>query len=192
MTTDAQTYAGASQVQHAFFVMLNFLNSSPVYIWNGYRNITLNGHTWVPVGPLATVDALEDQLSDSAAQVIMRVSGVDTAMLSIALSSADEVRGQLAFIYDQYFDTNWNPVGSFDSYAVVRMDTVKVKRAQDKDGQWTRVIEVPSEYLLTNGPNPAGGRYTTADQLLRYPGLVDTYFQFISQLQNKVIRWPTF
>lgn len=188
--SDAQTYAGGPRVRHGFFVAF-FFESETVRVWNGFRNIHLGGFDWAPVGPAATVSQIEDPISDSVPQLMLSVSGVSSDLLALALSEADQVRGRLVFIYDQYFDVDWQPVGTFENYAVARMDNIKVSRQHNGDG-WDRVIQIPSEFLLVNGPNPVAGRYTAADQQIRFPGQTDNYFDFISALQNKLIRWPTF
>lgn len=191
MTSNAALYAAGNVVRHGFFVAF-FFQSETVRIWNGYRNIMLAGQTWQPAGPKATVTTLEDPISDSAPQVALQVSGVDEGLLAIALSESDQVRGRMAFIYDQYFDVDWNPVGSFENYAVVMMDNIIVTKQRAADDSWERVIKVPSEYLLVNGPSPVGSRYSPADQALRYPDVQDNYFNYIPSLQNKLLRWPTF
>lgn len=182
---------GDSPLRHAWFAEFHF-KSSTARVWTGYRNISLNGHTWSPVGPNGAVDTIEDPIAGSAPALDIRMSGVDSAALATALAGTDEIRGQLVFIYDQYFDAAWQPTGSFAPYAMVRMDTVKVSRSENADGSWDRMITIPSEYLLTAGPNPPSGRYSNADQFQRHPGVTDHYFEFMGQNQNKRIRWPTF
>lgn len=189
--SNAELYAGELSLRHGFFVAF-FFGDGTVRVWNGYRAIELAGFVWQPVGPFATVDQIEDEVSDQAPQIQLRISGVDSRLLNEALQATDQVRGRLAFIYDQYFDADWQPLGTFETYTVVRMDNIKVSRQRASDGSWERTITVPSEFLLTNGPNPVAGRYSALDQAVRFPGLTDHYFDFISTLLNKVIRWPTF
>lgn len=181
---------GATALNHAFFVRFDFL-SSTYRVWNGYRRLLLGGFTWDPVGPFATVQQIEDPVSDSIQPIILSVSGVDQGLLAKALSEDNEINGRMTFIYDCYFDKDSQPIGSLETYAVTRMDTLHIKRQMDGES-WTQVIEISSEHFLTNGPNPPAGRYSSADQAMRYPGVTDLYFDYMSQNQNRVQRWPTF
>ena len=185
---------GAPALNHAFFVKFNFLSGS-YYVWNGFRNLKIDGQLWQPVGPSATIQQIEDPVSDSIQPIILTVSGVDAGLLAKALSETNEIRGQLAFIYDMYFDKDEQPIGVMEAYAMVRMDTLKIRRQADGES-WVQVIEISSEHFLTNGPNPPAGRYSSADQAQRLsvlsPTPTDLYFEFMSQNQNRVQRWPTF
>lgn len=178
-------------IRHAFFCKFEFL-SGPYYVWTGFRNLSASGIIWRPTGPMATVGTIEDAVSDSAPAVILTVSGVDTALLALALSETDQVRGQLAFIYDMFFDENWQPDGAMENYAVVRMDTLKIKKQKNQDESWTQVIEITGENFLTNGPCPPYGRYSNADQWAREGNNNDLYFQYMAINQNQRQRWPTF
>jgi hypothetical protein len=178
-------------LRHAFLVNFNFLSGS-YYVWQGFRPLLLSGQIWQPVGPMATVDTVEDLISDTVPSISLKVSGADAGLLAKALSESNEVRGQMAIIYDIYFDENWQPIGDPESYAMVRMDVMKISKRKNSDGSADQVIEIPSEHLLTNGPNPPAGRYSSADQAQRYPLTTDLYFEFIPQNQNRIQRWPTF
>ncbi len=182
-------------LRHAFLVKFAFL-SGAYYVWQGFRPLPAGGQLWQPVGPLATVDTVEDLVSDTATSILFKVSGVDPTLLALALSETDQVRGQMAFIYDLYFDEDWQPIGIPESYAMVRMDVIKITKKKNPDGSSDQVIEIPSEHFLTNGPNPVAGRYSTADQNQRLsvisPTPTDLYFEFMSQNQNRIQRWPTF
>lgn len=180
-----------SQVRHAWFVEFHFLSETS-RVWTGFRNITQGGYDWTPVGPRGVVESIEDPLGEQAPSLSLRMSGVDTTILALALAQTSEVRGQLVFIYDLYFDEDWQPIGSLETYAVARMDTLRITKSLNGDGSYDRVLEVPAEYLLTTGANPPYGRYSAADQTQRHPGQTDLYFEFMGQNQNKRIRWPDY
>lgn len=189
-----QAYMSGRDVRHAWFVYFAFKSSS-YRVWNGFRNIDIEGNTWSPVGPKATVEQIEDPISDSVPSIVLKVSGVDADLLAAALASTDEIRGRLAFIYDHFFDEDWQPLGDLASYATVRMDTIKVIRKPNEDGSADQTIELTCEHFLTQGPYPPYGRYTSADQAARYPVSPygqDKYFDFMPQNQNRRQRWPTF
>lgn len=182
----------AGQVRHAFFVQFNFASVTK-YVWQGFRTIPVGDRIWEPVGPLATVDQVEDAVSDTVPIITLKVSGVSAELLALALSESDEVQGRLAYIYDLYFDANWQPIGDLAFFDVVRMDTIKIKKSLDQDtDSYTQVIEIACEQFLTNGPNPAYGRYSSADQWARQGNTNDLYFEFMAINQNRRQRWPTF
>lgn len=191
MSAVAEAYLSGATVRHAYFVEFRF-TSSTERVWNGFRNIDLGGHIWTPVGPSGTVGNIEDPISNSAPGLSLSLSGVDTDILTAVLAATNEVRGRLVFIYDTFFDEDWQPLEPLSAYAMARMDTVKVSRQAADDGSWNRVISIPAEYLLTTGANPPAGRYSSADQQARFPEANDRYFEFMAQNQNKRMRWPTF
>lgn len=186
-----EAYLSGATVRHPYFVEFRFLSSTE-RVWNGFRYIEVGGYTWTPVGPTATVAAIEDPISGSAPGLNLSLSGVDTELLAMALASTDEVRGRLVFVYDAFFDEDWQILEPLSVYAMAKMDTVKVSRQGAEDGSWNRVISIPAEHLLTTGANPPAGRYSSGDQQARFPGEDDRYFEFMGQNQNKRLRWPTF
>lgn len=183
----------ANPLRHAWFVLFDFA-SGPMRVWNGFRNIEIGGFVWSPVGPQATIDQIEDPVADTVPSIVMRVSGVDATLLADALAGATEIQGRLAFIFDCFFDASWQPITTLESYSLVRMDTIKIKREQsgDADKHWEQTIELTCENFLTQGPYPPYGRYTTADQVNRFPGVTDLYFEYMPANQNRRLRWPTF
>lgn len=188
-----QLYANGDRANHAFFVLFRFGNGD-ARVWTGFRNIELAGFVWRPVGPRATLSQIDDAVSDTVPQITLSCSGADDQTLAAALSS-DYIRGHLAFIFDQFFDNDWQPVGDFNPYATVRMDTVKVRRKRNEDGSWDQIISIACEHWLTQGPYPPYGRYTSQDQNARYPTSPsggDKYFDYMPQNQNRIQRWPTF
>lgn len=180
------------RVNHAYFVQFNFASVTK-YVWQGFRKIPVGGRLWEPVGPLATIDQIEDAVSDTVPIITMMVSGVSAELLAIALAESGEVQGRLAYIFDQYFDDDWQPIGDLAFFDVVRMDTIKIVKKRDSEsGSYTQVIEIASEQFLTNGPNPAYGRYSSADQWAREGNTNDLYFEYMAINQNRRQRWPTF
>lgn len=179
------------QVRHAWFVEFHFVTVT-TRVWTGFRYIEVSGNVWAPVGPAGVVEQIEDPIADQAPSLSLRMSGVDTETLALAMSETDEVRGQMVFIYDLYFDADWQPIGTLETYAVAKMDTVRVSKTRNADGSYDRIVEVPAEYLLTTGANPPFGRYSGADQQARHPGITDLYFEFMGQNQNKRARWPDY
>lgn len=177
-------------LRHAWLVQFNF-QSRTMRVWNGLRNLNAGGQVWQPVGPNGMIDQIEDAISDSLPSVAMRISGVNPTLLNMALSEANAIRGRLAFVYDVFFDAEWQP-GSIESYAVVRMDTLHVRKKQNRDGSWDQSIEITGEHFLTNGPCPPYGRYSNEDQWARLGNNDDKYFEYMGANQNRRQRWPTF
>lgn len=190
MTDVVAVYLSGETVRRGVFVEFRFASETK-RVWNGFRNIEIGGYLWEPVGPNATVDQIEDPITDQVPSIELRVSGVEADLLAIALSEADQVRGRLAFIYDTYFDPDWQPLLPLENYATVRMDNVKVSKKPDGQGGTDRVISIEAQHLMTAGASAPAGRYSVADQETRHPG-DGKYFEFIPALQNKVIRWPTY
>jgi len=184
------SYQG-SRLNHAFFAKLDFL-SGPAYVWQGFRKIEVAGQVWLPVGPKATVEQIDDPVGDNVPGISFKVSGVDTSTLAAALGEADEIQNRLATVYDQFFDKDLQPTGSLKVFAVARMDSIKVSRQQNSDGSYDQVITVSAENFLTNGPYPSYGRYSSEDQWARLGNNADLYFQFMMINQNRRQRWPTY
>lgn len=180
------------RINHAFFVEFNFLTATK-RVWQGFRRIEVDGRMWEPVGPLATVEQIEEPIADMVPSITLSVSGVSAELLALALSETNEIQGRLATIYDQYFTDDFQPYGSFEVFNMVRMDTLKIKKSRNaQDGSYTAVIEISAEQFLTNGPNPPYGRYSSADQWAREGNNNDLYFEYMADNQNRRQRWPTF
>lgn len=178
-------------LRHAFFVKFDFL-SGPYYVWQGFRPLRINGIKWEPVGPQATIDEVEDAVSDSVPTITLSISGVSADLLAKALAETNEIRLRLAYIYDLYFDENWQPSGDMAAYAVLRMDTLKITNKRNQDDSRDQVISITAENFLTNGPCPPAGRYSSADQWSRLGDTSDLYFEFMAINQNRRQRWPTY
>lgn len=178
-------------VRLAWFVDFAF-TSGHTRVWNGYRNIHLSGQDWLPLGPENAVVQIEDMVGDSVPAVTLKLAGVTSDQIQLAVSESDEVRGQLCFIYNQAFDQNWQPWGDFAPYTVLRMDNLKISRSIQGDGSFIRQIEITGESALTTGANPPAGRYSSLDQAMRHPSTTDKYFDYMSANQQKRITWPNF
>jgi hypothetical protein len=178
-------------LRHAFLVQFNFA-SGTMYVWNGFRPLPIGDIIWQPVGPNGVVEQIEDVISDNVAPIVLKISGVDEQLLAKALAETNEVKNQLATIYDIFLDENWQPIGDPATYAVVRMDTLKITRKRVSDDSWECSIAISCENYLTNGPCPPYGRYTSADQWARLGNNNDLYFNYMPLLQNQRIRWPSF
>lgn len=171
---------GSTQLFPAIFVEANFA-SGPVYLWSGIGSITWNGHTWLGVGSLGGVSAIDEGGTVEAKGVVLTLSGIDPTLLSLTLG--EFVLGLPVLIYLGLFDENVLidiPATSFAG----RMDQPII----DIDGK-TATISINCESRLLDMNNAVDRRYTTEDQQRDWPG--DLGMNFVSQIQELTVYWGT-
>lgn len=174
ITGAADTALAAVHVPFVVFVELDF-DSGTVRYCNATHNVDWNGFTWLGIGNIGSIDAIEESADISAQGMSFQLSGVNAANLSVALGQ--NYQGRAAKVWLAPLDPATSipvadPVGPFQ----YKMDTMEgslgetstvVLRAQSRLADWDRARIL---------------RYTDADQQQLFPG--DRFFEMVPKLQD--------
>jgi len=181
------------EVRLAFLVELQFV-SQTAYLWNGNYELTTGGQTWMALKGIGKLEGLGMRSDAASEQITLTLSGIPEDrldILSLALQQTPEANQQLAKVYIQFFDNEWQPVGNPVLTWFGFMQPPKVSRSTTDsfDGQ-VQTITVTAENAFFNRSRAPYGRNTDRDQQSRYPG--DKFFQFTPSLLSKSFTYPDY
>lgn len=180
-----------SEVYPFYAVDLNF-DSSPVYIWTGVGDITLNSNTYTGTGELLQISDVQETQDISAKGMTLSLSGIPSNLLALAINTA--YQGRTCKLY-LGFMTSWaNPDAAPDTMEVFSgyMDQMVID-----EGAETSTISTTVESRLIDLEKPRNWRYTHQSQQSRleyFPnagpfGTRDIAFRFVENLQGQRLKW---
>lgn len=192
-TPDQIALLSSRTVRLDFLVELQFTTET-VYLHNGEYDLTINGHVWKALHGIGQIEGLSQSGQVVSQQVTMRLAGLpqqDPDILALALEETPQANQQLAKIYIQLFDEDWQPIGSPILVFFGFMQPPRVSRSatDNEDGQ-VQEISISVENAFYNRGKPAYGRLTDKDQQKRFPG--DKFLRFIAMLQNSTFIYPDY
>lgn len=156
--------------------------------WPGnfpYRDV--NGVEWLPTMGVGQVTGMAQSFNGTAPELRFELSGVDPAFIQKALGSSADYYDQLCFVYWQFWDENWAPLGTPKAIVWGMMRSLISKRTGTPGGVASSLIltaETPFE-----GRSRARNAYlTSTDQKARHPG--DRILDQMAGMEAKEITWP--
>lgn len=151
-----------------------------LYVWTGYGDIVWNSITWTGAGDFLGFDAVTETAQMQAAGFSISLSGVPSALVSLALSSLRRYLPLKMWLgaLDQDFAVIADPYEIFNG----RVDTGNITMGGD-----TSIIQVTAESRLLTMRQPRQRRYTDQDQRIEFPN--DGGMKFVDFLQNTTIVW---
>jgi hypothetical protein len=209
MTRDLTTLVSNSldqAVVTTFFAVDIDFDSEPLYVWNGYGDLVIDGKTYLGAGQLLGISTVEETTEMEAKGASLTLSGVPSLFLAAALTQPYQGREcriyfgvfkspvadwilQSGFWDDTgiwYDDELWNDASiTLSDYVEVfsgELDQMNIVEAAD-----TATIQVTAENVLVRLERPVVRRFTDQDQKSRYPG--DLGLEFVAGLQDKEIFW---
>lgn len=163
----------------AFLVTLTFVTSTQ-FVWSGVGDLVFNGDTYIGVGSLGKLGAINEGVDVKADGTSVTLSGIDPILFNDSMS--DIQQGLPATIYFALFTNTGALIGTpyklFDG--VIDEPTVSV-------GGDTISITLNLENAMLDGQRATVRRYTDADQRLSFP--TDSGFQFVTGLQDAAFVW---
>ncbi len=177
-------------VRVAILVELRF-KSKTMYCWNGDTWLEANGRLWQPLHGHGMIDGIPVLGQGTAENLTLSLPGIDNATLALALAETDMVSQQLAIVYFQLFNDNWQTIGAPRPAFFGFMQPPRVSRSAFgvKEGS-EQTISVECVNAFYNRSRPPFGRYTDADQKKRHPG--DEFFSFVAGTVSKTVVYPDF
>jgi hypothetical protein len=192
-TTDQLARLSAGVVRMATLVEFMFLNeadaSLPIRLWNGTGLLTAGGHTWDGFAGLGSISGLEETRGAVSQQATFTLSGVAADIAAAALQESDKVQGRDANVYLQFFDADWQVVGSPVPVWAGQMQPPRITRTSiADDGGAARTVNLPAENVFFKRSRVPAGRYTDREQQSRHPG--DKACSLTPTLPGRRIVWP--
>lgn len=176
---DMQTAVEDSVVRPFVFVDLNF--STPVYLWSGYGEITINTVEYIGAGELLGISVMEESQDLGAKGLELNLSGISgTELLNKALT--EEYQGKTVTVrlglFDSTGDVHNSPITIFSGF----MDVLSI----DEGGETASIsLAVENKLIQLNRSNKR--RYTSLDQKRSYP--TDKGFDFVTVIAEQDIEW---
>lgn len=189
-----------SVVYPFFAVDLNF-ESGPLYFWTGYGDLSINGVTYLGVGTLVNISAVEETTEIEAKGAVVTMTGIPSSFLSLAL--AEPYQGRECKIYfglwlnNRTITTQANDTittedlfefgTETDTRYLTEIFSGELDQMNISEEGNTSTIAVTSENVLIKLERPVVRRFTNEDQKSRFP--TDRGLEFVAGLQDKEVFW---
>lgn len=177
-TSAINTAITSGNVPMIVFVEMDF-PSGFLRVNNSAQTFTWDSKSWIGVGALGSIDAIQETSDMSAAGLAFNISGIATEYISVALGQ--KYQGRSCKVWFAPLDADHqviaDPIGSFNYH----MDTMDIEVGA------TATIRVTAESRLIDWERAPVSRYTNEEQQRLYPG--DLGLEFVPQMAEKEIRW---
>lgn len=161
-------------------LFVEMLLSSPLRLNTSSMTIAWNGYDWLGAGNLGSIEEVQDTLAEQRG-LRFTISGVPTAMLSVALQEA--VRNKPCTVYLCVLNETTHAVEDVVQAWAGTLDQMPITQSGE-----TCTIGVVAEHAGATFARPKPLRYTDADQQRLYPG--DTSLRFVTSQANHQDVWP--
>lgn len=178
ISTTNQTASKATIIRPVIFVKLDFsgglvlVNSSPY-------SITFDGDTYLGVGDFGKISPVKEIGSIEATGITVGLSGVNPALISIALN--ESYQGRVATLFIGLLNEEHILVDTPMVLYKGRMDTMPIILGKESE------ISVTIRSRLSDLFRPIVRRFNNQDQQERYTG--DKGLEFVEELSTKELRW---
>ena len=167
----------AGSIQPFYAIEMNF-DTSPLRLWTGYGDRTIDGQTYLGAGTLLTISALEEVGDMAAKSITLELSAVDATIIALALAEPYQ-RRRCRVLF------GLTDVTGSANFVEVFSGQMNVMTIQE-DGQ-SGVISLVVDSKLVELERTKPRRYTHESQQAAYPG--DTFFSYVADLQDKDVPW---
>jgi len=169
-----------SGLTRPFMLFQALFDSGAIRFWNGLGDLVYDGDTYTGAGQLLGLSPIDESLKVESRGISLKLSGVPSALISIALAEHYQDR---AITVD---------IGFFDSAGAIVVDPFRffsgkadVMEIQDGGDTATISLSAESDIIILQRVNER--RRTDEDQKLE--SATDTFFSGVTSLQNKQIVW---
>ena len=182
-----------------FTVELDF-DSSPLYMWTGYGNLTIGDKTYLGAGQVLNISSVSETTEMEAKGATITVSGIPSSFLSLALQEpyqGRECRIFFAVIVNQRIlqengDLIFTEAGDIllteaSGINLTEIFSGELDQMNIEENADTSVISVTAENVLIKLERPVVRRFTNEDQKSRFPN--DRGLEYVAGLQDKDILW---
>lgn len=185
LTPDQLAALAAGTVRQVGFVFLD-LDDLPLYLNTERVDIAWNGHTWLGVGQLASVEPLEENLQTAATGYRLTISTAQTSDMAVALSSKPTNRA--CEVYIGLYNEGHQLIGAPWLECRGLLDKFDVVDGQaDASGIVTSTWTASVENELIDLDRPRVRRMTDADHQAEFPG--DRFFEYVAEMAEREFNW---
>ena len=175
ITTQVSDALDDAVISPFFAVDIDF-DSSPLYVWNGYGDLTIGAKTYLGAGQLLNISSVSETTEMDAKGATLTMSGIPSSFLSLALQ--EPYQGRECRIYFGVTNSPSNYVEVFSG----ELDQMNIEEQAD-----SATISVTAENVLIKLERPVIRRLTNEDQKSRFPS--DRGLEYVASLQDKEIFW---
>lgn len=179
LTAGVQTEIAASKLRPVAFYEGQF-SGGPLRLWSGLGTKSWDGKTWTGAGNLLSFELPAETADVRAEGGKVSLSGVPTALISVALAEAQ--LGLEGNLWIGFLDATGTVIADPYRAFVGRLDQPVIDDAGE-----TCTITIAYEHRLADLQRPRVRRWTDQDQRNLFPG--DKGFHYVATLQDQVIQW---
>ena len=155
-------------------------DTADIRVWSGLGDATISSETYTGAGTLLGISGNEDTAELSSTGTIVTLSGMDSTVLSYALSENYQNRPITIFLV--FLMGGSNEVAGTMTMFKGRMTALSIN--DDPNGA---TVTINAENRLIDLNRPSHLRYTVESQ--KYILSSDTSFKYVQQLQDMDIVW---
>ncbi len=170
---------GANE-QEIFVALKAEFDTETIYLWNGTEDLAIGGDTYIGAGSLLSIGAAEESSDLSSQGMTITVSGMNKAVLDLALT--ENYQNRFLTVFLGYLMGGSNEVAGTFTLFKGRMTAMTVN-----DTPQGATIGIDAENRLVDLERPSNFRYTKESQNFLHSG--DTFFNRVASLQDKEIIW---
>lgn len=170
---------GADQ-QALFFAVKAEFDTDDIRIWSGIDDITINSETYTGAGSLLNISNVEESLELKSSGLAVALSGMDSTVVSYALT--ENYQNRPITLYLGYVMGGTNEVAGTLTLFKGRMTSLVIN-----DTPQGSTVSIDAESRLVDLDRPSNFRYTKESQNFLHDG--DTGFNRVASLQDKQITW---
>jgi hypothetical protein len=169
---------------HVPYVLLADLDfqSGHVYVTSGDRAYTFGDNVYQPLGTLCAVGEVTESGVLNPEKLELTLSGVDTSLMSVTLT--EKYHGRSAILYVAYADKDWKLVADPEMLWEGRMDVMTIQ--SEANGS---AISLVCENRLIMWNKSSDWLYTHEHQGLLTALTTDNFFDKITEIQDKIVKW---
>jgi hypothetical protein len=179
ITSGFQAEIEASRLRVALLFKAEF-DSGDLRLWTGYGELIWNGEIYTGSGDLLKLDSIAETQELVANGASFELSGVPSALVSIALNEPYDGR-KITANFAVMDDTGAIIADPYQIFSGL-MDVMETE-----DDGTTGTISIASESDLITLRESDERRYTDEDQKSEYPD--DTGFSFVARIQDIELTW---
>ena len=180
----------SGRVAYADVLVEFWFDSGIVRVWNGFGSLKTNDdRLWLGTASHASVEGISQAVNGAAPTQTFTLSGVDSSFASLVTADQEEYYRLPVRTFMQFFDMDWQCIGSPIALDMRQMDVVTLSRSEDEDG-WTYAITITAETAFITRSRPPNGYWTDRDQQTRFPD--DLGLVRMAGIDGRIIRFPTF
>ncbi len=179
LTSDVTAEIAKTVVQPIVLVEMAF-DSGTLRMWSGGGDLYWNSLTWLGAGELGSVSEIKETEDVQANGITLSLTGIPSEYISLALS--ESYQGRTVTVWLGFLDSALEVISDPKQIFSGRMDVMEIS-----EGAETSSISIAVESRMIDLLKSREWRYTHEDQQIDYPG--DMGLEFVSDLQNKEIKW---